>query len=369
MKTLLFISDKDENFEHSFIENVINGFLKQHFNIYCVYFSDRFEISEGGMDEGRGGGWRICLPKNSRNMALELINDRFLSLEKVDFVIIRNFLDTLRNGLKYRKIYNYKLYFQLSFPHFYRSYHEARNRGKNIIFKWIKYKINLLIYRKLINQCDGFFPISKLMKDEFFPMLSVPYLSLPLGVNPKQIEAKSQTSLSNNSVKKFIYIGAIDINRNLEYFFKEFCYSKSDFYLEIYTKDYEYARSILPNDTRISLHHAVKKGDLFKIMQGFDVGIFYVPVNRLYNLCSPTKVMDYYACNLAVISAKVDECTKLFDANSIFFIDENIPKLVDKICAMSRDELKQMAKTGQKIILEHRNYSRMTDELMRFLTR
>lgn len=116
MKTLLFISDKDENFNESFIENVINGFLKQYFEIYCVYFGDKIYKNNN----------KIILLKSQRSRALKVINDNFLSLKSVDFLIVRNFLDILKSAVKIKKIYKFKLFFQLSFPHFYRSYNEAK---------------------------------------------------------------------------------------------------------------------------------------------------------------------------------------------------------------------------------------------------
>lgn len=353
MKTLLFISDKDENFNHSFIQNVINGFLKRYFKIYCVYFTDSFRMTDG----------EIFIRKKDRNRALELINSNFLKLDNVDFIIIRNFLDVLKSAVKFKKKYKFKLYFQLSFPHFYRSYHEAKIRNKNVAFKYLKYQINLLLYKKLIDRCDGFFPISNLMKTEFFNDIKAPVLPLPLGINESDVIKPAQKS----GIMKFIYIGAIDINREMDYFFREFCKSKSEFRLEIYTKDYEYAKGILPNDGRLALHRAVDKERIFSIMREFDVGCFYVPINRLYDLCSPTKVMDYYACGLACFSSAVGECRELFDEKSMFFVDENIAETVDKICATPREELDKMAKIGLEILIKKRNYEIMADEIKEFL--
>lgn len=353
MKTLLFISDKDEKFNHSFIENVINGFLKRYFKIYCVYFTDSFTIKEN----------QIFILKKDRSRALELINQHFLDLKNVDFIIVRNFLDVLKNAVKLKKKYDFKLYFQLSFPHFYRSYHEAKIRGKNLLFKFVKYRINLILYKNLINQCDGFFPISNLMKKEFFDDIKTSVLALPLGINTKDITKPLQKS----GVKKFIYIGAIDINRQMDDFFNEFCKARSEFRLEIYTKDYEYAKTILPKDSRIVLHHAVSKDEIFNIMREFDVGCFYVPINRLYDLCSPTKVMDYYSCGLVCFSSAVGECRELFDDKTMFFIGNNIAGMVEKICATSRDELSKMAENGLEILIKKRNYESIADKIREFL--
>ena len=123
----------------------------------------------------------------------------------------------------------------------------------------------------------------------------------------------------------------------------------------------------MPNDNRFVLHHAVDKDEIFKIMREFDVGCFYVPINRLYDLCSPTKVMDYYACGLACFSSAVGECRELFSEKSIFFIDENIAETVDEICAVSRDKLKEMAKNGLEILTKRRNYEIVAKDIKEFL--
>ncbi|OPA79791.1 hypothetical protein BFG04_00215 [Campylobacter pinnipediorum subsp. pinnipediorum] len=354
MKTLLFISDKDEKFNHSFIQNVINGYLKNYFHVYIVYFTDTCKLVNND----------IYILKKDRSKVLEIINDKFLNLNDVDFVIVRNFLDVLKNSVKLKSKFGFKLYFQLSFPHFYRPYHEAKIKNKNVLFKFIKYKINLFLYRKFINKCDGFFPISNLMVDEFFKGIKTKVLALPMGLNKEDV---SYTKKNKQGIKKFIYIGAVDINRNLEYFFNEFSKAKSDFIFEIYTKDYEYTKKILPNDNRFLLHHSVEKNRIFEIMQDFDIGCFYVPINKLYNLCSPTKVMDYYACGLVSFSSKVNECNELFDKNSMFFVDNDIAETVDAICGVDRQELNNMSILGLDSLLRNRNYKIIAEDLFNFI--
>lgn len=356
MKTLLFISDKDEKFNHSFIEGVVNGYLRRYFDVKCVYFGDK---------ESKNGD-KITLLKSNRKKAFNILKDKFIDFKNIDFVIVRNFLDILRGGVKFKREFGFRLYFQLSFPHFYRSYYEAKICGKKVLFKFIKYKINHILYANLIKQCDGFFPISNLMKKDFFPNIKTPFLPLPLGIEKNNICIKRADE--NENLVKFIYIGAVDINRNLKFFLSEFAKSKSKFEFAIYTKDVNYTMDVLPKDSRFKLFKAVEKDEIFKIMQNFDIGCFYVPINKLYNCASPTKVMDYYSCGLVAFSSKVAECVELFDGNSAFFIDdENIALRVDKICALNKDKFRQMAQNGLENLIEKRDYEKIAFEIYNFL--
>jgi len=353
LKTLLFIGDKDEKFNHGFIEGVINGYLRHYFNVKCVYFGDCERVE----------GDKITLLKSKRKDVFNVLSANFIDFTKVDFVIVRNFLDVLLGGVKYKQKFGFKLYFQLSFPHFYRSYYEAKIRGKNTLFKFIKYKINQILYANLISKCDGFFPISLKMKQDFFNTLKTPVLPVPMGVNLVHYRKKHACG-----VVKFIYIGAVDINRKLGFFLSEFAKSKSEFEFVIYTKDLTYASKILPPDNRFKLLDAVSKDEIFSIMQDFDIGCFYVPETKLYDCASPTKVMDYYACGLVSYSTKVAECATLFDAQSMFFVDESrIAAQVDEICASDRSKFRQMADNGLEILAQKRSYELIATQIRDFL--
>lgn len=358
MKKLLFISDKNFGDKHSFIDGVIKsnkkGGLQDFFDVDIVYFEKHRNLKDN----------IICIQRSDRKNALEVAMS--LSGKKYDVVIVRNFYNTLKNALALRNKLKFKLIFQLSFPHFYRPSHQSLIEKKWVksCFLWMKYKLNLFLLNSAISRCDGFLPISNLMVDEFFQNIQTPYLAMPMGVDEFYTPI-----LKDNKSMRFIYIGAVDINRQLDVFFADFSRAKSDFVFDIFTFDYDYAASILPNDVRFKLHKGIDKIELFRLMREYDVGVFYVPLNRLYNLSSPTKVMDYCACGIVPFTSPVKECCELFDNKSAFFVGDDLASQVDSICTLSKNDLFDMSCMASKIVKENRSYEALGQKLATFLSR
>nr|WP_185768462.1 hypothetical protein [Campylobacter sp. RM16192] len=78
--------------------------------------------------------------------------------------------------------------------------------------------------------------------------------------------------------------------------------------------------------------------------------------------------MDYYCCGLVGFSSAVDECKKLFDDDSMFFIEDNtITSQIDQICNTTNQKLKDMAKNGLESLVKNRDYEKMAKKLKEFI--
>lgn len=355
---LLYISDQGELSNHSFVENVVNGFLSKYFDIYTVYFSKNhgFEVK----------GNKIIFPRGVRNSPVKYIEEtKCVDLDAISYVIVRNNFKALSSVIDFVGKRNIKVGFQLSFPHSYRRVYEAWQENKSILRKRLEYFFVSRREASLIEKCDIFFPISMSMKKEFFPGVQVKTCPLGLGVDPYKITLKKQ---NNQGRLRFIYIGTVDHLRRLDVVFNVLSSMKEDFDLRVFTKEADYARSLIKTpDPRIQINEFIPREELFQEISKSDVGIFLLPVNDLYKVASPTKVMEYYSCLVPSIMSKIDECVELFENREAGWLcdfdESSLKKTFEEVFKCSRDQIRKMGERGQKILLEKRNYEIMALEI------
>lgn len=354
---LLYISDQNELSNHSFIENVINGYLKEYLDTYTVYFSknQNHEIIDN----------RIILPNNAKNNPIKYLQEKkYVEVNEFSYIIVRNNYKALAHAIRISRKTNIKIGFQLSFPHSYRRVCQASQEQKSLLRKKLAYCIASRIETSLIEKCDIFFPISISMKNTFFPNIKVKTHPLSLGIDPDNIKRKPD----NIGKIKFIYIGTVDKLRKLDVVFNALSSIQEDFELLVFTKESNYAKSLLKApDLRIIIKDFIPREELFQEISRSDVGIFLLPVDDLYRVASPTKVMEYYSCSVPALMSKIDECIELFENRNVGWLcdfDElSLKKTFEEIFKHSRDQIRKMGEEGQRILVEKRNYRIMAQEL------
>lgn len=340
---LLYVTDKFDFANHSFIDSVIDKYLKNFLEVDLIYWT-RNEFLK------KDNKFLIPYRKNIKN---------FIDLQQYDVIIVRNFFRVLKEVLRDK---SYKVGFQLSFPHTYRRLYQAKVEKKAILRKTIEYKMKTFFEKKLIKKCDFFFPISEEMKKTFFSDIEIPYMILPLGLDEDYIIKKN---FIPHSTLKMIYIGTIDklrrFNLVLEHLKK---FKNKNWLLDIYSKT---SISIPPEiQNKVKLKGFLEREKLLQKISEYDIGIFLLPENKLYNVASPTKVMEYYQAGIPAIMSNIPECKELFYPNKGFFM--NIEKLnFDVIFNTSYKELYNMGLEGQKILREKRNYKKIAKELFYFI--
>ncbi len=356
MKKLLFITDLFKNKNHNAIEGIFNGYLKEFFEIDLIFFDQKAK----DIDKIQN---KIIFPYKLKNRIRKDLN------KKYDIVIVRNRFDILKQFLENK---DYKLGFQLSFPHSFRRYYEAKITKKALFRKKIEFEIKDFLQKRDLKKCDFFLPISESMYNIFYYDLKIPYFPLPLGIDPKnEIEKKPK----KEKTLKFIYIGTIDRLREFETIFKAFLEIKGDFILEIYTPNFKYANSILNNLTKnqekIKIYPPIEREKLLKKLPLYDVGISLIPESILYLISSPTKIMEYYEAKIPSLMSKIPECMEIFcdkeEGWICSFNKDEIKKKIKEILSTPKEEISNMGERGFKKLLLKRNYQKISQEFYQFI--
>lgn len=346
---LLYISDKFDFEPHSFIDGVIKKYLRNHIDVDLVYWSKHHNFLK--IDN-------LFLIPYKQNLT------KYIDLKKYDIIIVRNFFHILNKILSFKKRYNYKVGFQLSFPHTYRRLYQAKIEKKAVLRKTIEFKIKTFFEKRLINQCDYFFPISKEMKKIFYNDINTSFFILPLGIDENLVIKKEFAPHKN---LKMIYIGTIDKLRNfdnvLDYLTK---YSNKNWILDIYSKTNPKIPETIKD--KINFKGYIEHKKIIKKISEYDIGIFLLPENKLYSVASPTKVMEYYQAGIPTVMSDIKECRDLFYPDKGFIMNfDNLN--FDPVFNTDLKKLNKMGIEGQQVLLKKRNYKNIAKELYEFITK
>lgn len=363
MSKFLYITDQDEYADHSFIGPLFQKYLTKHFDINTTFFSKektQIEIQENG---------RIIIPEKSKNNIIHELESHGIDLHEYEFVVIRNNTELLKEVIKQKPNYKFKVGFRLSFPKRIAKLETDLANNKKSILDVISNKIQTFMEVSLINQCDIFLPTSFQMKDDYFKDVKVRTFVIPSAIDPDNLHENIK---HNETQKRFFYAGTLDTLREFDVILEAFSHiNSSDFKLMISTKDPEFLEHLLldfPNlENNIELYDAKTRKELLELIAKADVGLSPLPDIALFNSSTPMKVLDYYSSAVPCIMSNNENNASIFEDNtSAWFtaFDKNsIQKKLEYIISLSEDEIHQVGINGQKRLLAVRNYQRIADDL------
>ena len=201
MSKFLYITDQDEYADHSFIGPLFQKYLTKHFDINTTFFSkdkENIEIKEDG---------RIIIPEKSKHHILEELEKNGINLSEYEFVVVRNNTDLLKEVLKQKARYKFKVGFRLSFPKRIAKLETDLANNKKSILDIISNKIQTYSEVSLINDCDIFLPTSFQMKNDYFKDVKIRTFVIPSAIDPEVLHENIQ---HEGSEKRFFYAGTLD---------------------------------------------------------------------------------------------------------------------------------------------------------------
>ncbi len=366
---VLCFSDKSPDSDHSAVEGIFNGSFKSMAEqVYIVYFSRKSKTVS--MSENK-----IVLPWRFKYIdVVKPLGDR-IDLTAIDVVIVRNFFQTLNKILKYRHKFQFIVGFWESFPHNFRRIYQARLEQKHLFRKTLEYHLKRIRERKSLQKCDFYLPITESYKNQFYGDLNIPFYPLPMGVDFSKIPIESlRPANRSESIRRFIYTGAVDGMRQLDVVVSAFLECKTKFEFHIYTSNNNSQVNQIQElrDPRIVVKKHLPRKELLQIMAHFDIGIGLIPETPLYRSSSPTKTLEYYALGLPAVISRLPEYSTLFDSKTAFFCEfkrESISACINRIGNIPQEEICQMGKRGRQKIMKERNYSTLSAGLFDFLRR
>lgn len=363
MSNFLYITDQDEQSDHSFIGPLFQKYLTKHFDINTTFFSkskDKIEFEDNG---------RIIVPKKFQNNILDELQKAGLDLNEFQFVVIRNNTELLKEVLEKKSNYNFKVGFRLSFPKRIAKLQTDEANNKKSIFDTISNKIKTYTEINLINKCDIFLPTSFQMKDDYFKDVKTRSFVIPSAIDPDNLHDNIQ---HQGSEKRFFYAGTLDKLREFEVILEAFSnINSSNYKLMISTKDPEYLENLMDEfdnlEKNIEIYDAKNRDQLLDLIAKADVGIATLPNIALFNSSTPMKVLDYYSSAIPCIMTDNENNTSIFEDNiSAWFTNfevDSIRKKLEYIISLSKDDVAKVGINGQNRLLAVRNYERIAADL------
>lgn len=362
---ILCVSDQFAGSKESLIEGIFQGPMRGFATVTVVYFSK--ELHEPGWQ-----GADLIIPYKYKHQGSAYVIGKFIDLLSIDVVFVRNFFSVLSSFLKTRNSCPFQIGFWNTFPHTFRRYFQAQLENKLLFRKRIEYYWRSFHERRLVQQCDFLVVMSPEFKTRFFPTVTIPWMSLPMGFASADLPEGSLLT-EDHYPRRFIYIGTVDPLRQTGMIAEALACLKEDFILDIYTQSNNSSVDQIRRlgDRRIRVLSPLPRRKLYAKMVEYDVGIGLVPENELFNVSSPTKAIEYYAVGLPVLINHLPEYRTLFDERSAVICDfsaEDIKSAVRKIIAMPKEKLVSLGKEGQFTVRKRREYSILSHDLAVFLT-
>ena len=363
MSKFLYVTDQDEYTDHSFIGPLFQKYLNRHFEINTIFFS-KFKTDIEIKDDTR-----IIVPEKFSSNLLEELDKKGVNIKDYAFVVVRNNTALLKDVLKKKIKYNYKVGFRLSFPKRIAKLQTDEANNKKSFFDIINNKIQTFSEISMINECDIFLPTSFQMKNDYFKDVKTRTFVIPSAIDPDVLHENIQ---HEGSEKRFFYAGTLDKLREFETVLEAFSSIPSDNYkLMISTKDPEYLDDMLSKfpdlKKNIEICNAKTREDLLKLIALADVGLSVLPDIALFNSSTPIKILDYYSSAVPCIMSNNENNASIFeDNNSAWFsnfTEESIREKIQQIIKLSKDEVALVGLNGQKRLLAVRNYERIAADL------
>jgi glycosyltransferase involved in cell wall biosynthesis len=359
---ILCLTDQFDGSDHSAIEGIFGKYLAERAGVRLVFFSR-------SLTRGVARGERIVLPYAGKHRGLLRELAPLVDLQQTDVVIVRNFIPVLRQMLKHRERYGYRLGFWHSFPHDFRRVHEARLEKKAVGRKALEYAWKRRREQRALRAADFLITMTAAFRETFHAAWKKPCFILPMGVD---FEGLPPAAPAPTGPKRFVYCGAVDALRQSAVLAQAFHATPGDFILDFYTASRnEAVRQVAElRDPRIRLLPAVPRAELFRLMGGYDVGIGLLPDDELYRVSSPTKTFEYYALGLPALLNHLPEYREVFDDQAAFYCDftvEAIRQKAAELLATPREILIRQGARGRAAVLEKRNYQKMAEGLFDFL--
>ncbi len=244
------------------------------------------------------------------------------------------------------------------------------------LLRYIRGIRNQRKYKKIIDGCDLFLPISKGMEEHYrtqFPDKKM--LPLPLQAPHEFIHYDSKRNKKPNTKKRLIYIGQISYIRNMNFMIDVLNELPTDVELmlvgppqqEFVVKDMKKHAKKLGVEDRVVFIGSVDKSEIPKYITSAHVGISAIPPLEAFKMSSPTKVVEYLSLGVPVVANKEIEDQRYVIEKSgggfaVKYDVENFAKAVDKLLS-DRETREKMGGLGKKWIRENRNYKQLAEKL------
>ncbi len=362
MHKLLYITDQEEYSDNGTISSLFDKHLREYWEVDIVFIT-KYKHSF------QRKGNHLIIPQKDRDRIITYLSTGS-DPSQYDFVMVRNKKDVLKNVLKHKEEFGYKVGYRISYPKKHHALEVIKGYGPSAIYKRLLYKRKIAERDTLVNQCDLFLPSSSEAHRAFYPNITARSFSVSVGLDPDTIK-HHQFSDSDKTI--FVHAGSIGPLRSFDVVLDAFEAIKEDtWHLNIITKKKEYINTLLrlyPTiKSSITVHEAIYTLDeLREEINKSDVGIAMLPNLKFFDTVIADKVISYYDCALPTLMTSNNKNHSIFAENEAFFTPfdtQEITQSLKELIALPREKLSEVGNNGQEKLLKlDRNYQILAQEL------
>jgi glycosyltransferase involved in cell wall biosynthesis len=363
LKKILYITDQQEYSENGTISTLFDIYLQEYYEVHIVYLTKYKE-------DFAQKGTHYIVPNHERGYIIEYLVQKGVDISSFSFVIVRNKKDALKDVLKNRNKYGYKIALRISYP---KKHHKLEVMQKTTspleLFKSFMYKRKIKERDALANKCDLFLPPSVEAGEVFYPNITIDSFPVFIGLDPDKLTSHL---ISNDEVKKFIYAGTIDTIRQFHVILDALAQvEKENWQLTITTTNKIHIRELLKSyptiRNKINLVSAMSLKELNDQINEHDVGIALMPRNNFYDTVIADKVINYYTCGVPAIVTANEKNNSIFNQNEAIFCKfdtQSIASKIEEIIEIPNQDLAKIGNAGQEKLLSiQRNYKILAKNL------
>lgn len=362
MNKLLYITDQEEYSENGTISALFDGYLKEYWDVDIVYITP---YKHGYQKKGN----HHIVPKKWRKNIIEYLSSR-VDLVHYDCVFVRNKKDVLKNVLKHKEEYTYKVGYRISYPKQHHEVELIKSISPMALYKKIQYKKKIIERDKLVNQCDLFIPASHQAHKVFYPYIKTKSFPIYIGLDPDKIKEHQP----NPDTKfHFVNVGIIDEFREFDVILDAFeSLEAFDWHLHISVAQKEYINTLLklyPTiKDKITVYGSIHTlQELRDEIGKYDVGVAMLPRNNFHDTVIANKVIHYASQGLPSLMTSNEKNHSIFSDDEAFFSDfesNDIRSELENIMKLPKDKLVEVGKKSQdKLLKLKRNYKILAKDL------
>lgn len=362
MHKLLYITDQEEYSDNGTISSLFDKHLREYWEVDIVFIT-RYKHSF------QRKGNHLVVPKKDCDKIMSYLSTGS-DPSQYDFVMVRNKKDVLKNVLKHKEEFGYKVGYRISYPKKHHALEGVSGYSPSAMYKRLLYKRKIAERDTLANQCDLFLPSSVEAHQAFYPDITTKSFSVSAGLDPDTIK---HHQFSDNKKTTFVHAGSIGPLRSFDTVLDAFeAIDKDTWHLNIITKKKEYINTLLrlyPTiKNSITVHEAVyTRDELREAINKSDVGIAMLPNLKFFDTVIANKVISYYDCALPTLMTSNNKNHSIFAEDEAFFAPfdtQEITRSLEKLISLPREKLSEVGNNGQEKLLElDRNYQILAQEL------
>ncbi|WBS04466.1 glycosyltransferase [Pseudoduganella sp. SL102] len=243
--------------------------------------------------------------------------------------------------------------------------------AKGMIEHWLLYRLVLPAARHVFVQSDT---MAEMVQGKGVPASKI--TAVPMGVDTELLAAPDTAPPVRGNAPQIAYLGTLDRLRRLDELIDALQLVRrrhpTATLLLIGGGEPADAASLVAHATKLGLQDAVKitgwlpSGDAWQLLRGADVAVSYIPRGLVYDVSSPTKILEYLALGMPNVGNDIpDQAWVLRNSDAGWLTRTTVEALAEALCEVLDDPeyARARAAKGPAFIENTRSYRVLAQQL------